>query len=76
MFYSDNSENYISTSRYIYFEKAELTGYNVLSVLYCAKKYMISGLEKECRKYLENQIDHTNVCFILEQVGGCHRNNQ
>ena len=70
----NNNENDIPISRYIYFEKAKLTGYNVLSVLYCAKKYMISGLEKKCREYLENQIDHTNVCFILEQVSDCHRN--
>ena len=52
----------------MYCEEAELTGYNVLTVLYCAKKYMISGLEEVCREYLEKQIDHSNVCFILEQV--------
>ena len=55
-------------NRYIYVEETELTGYNVLSTLYCAKKYMIPGLEATCRQYLEQQIDHNNVCFILEQV--------
>ena len=55
-------------SRYIYYEKALLTGQNILTILYCAKKYMISGLEKLCREFLEDQMDHSNVCFILEQV--------
>ena len=73
IFYSDNGENYISSSRYIYFEKAQLSGYNVLTVLYCAKKYMISRLEKACREFLEKKIDHTNVCFILEQVSSNYR---
>ena len=52
----------------MYYETTNLTGENVLTVLYCAKKYMVSGLEGKCREYLEKQIDHTNVCFILEQV--------
>ena len=65
----------------MYFEEAQLTGYNVLAILYCAKKYMISGLEKICREYLEKQINYSNVCFILEQVntepyrGGTDANN-
>lgn len=52
----------------MYFELAHLSGENVLTVLYCAKKYMIAGLELLCREYLEKNIDHDNVCFILEQV--------
>ena len=54
--------------RYMYYEVANLTGENVLSILYCAKKYMIAGLDAKCRQYLDRRIDHNNVCAILEQV--------
>ena len=53
----------------MYCEEVDLTGYNVLTVLYCAKKYMISGLEKICREYLEKQIEHVNI-YLLYTIGG------
>ena len=63
------SKFYASTlNRYIYFEEANLTGENVLAVLYCAKKYMVRGLETLCKDYLEKHMDQNNVCVILEQV--------
>ena len=39
-----------------------------MGVLYSAKKYMICGLEKLCENFLEEQLDETNACIILEQV--------
>ena len=52
----------------MYSETATLNGENVMSVLYCAKKYMIPGLQTLCRQYLDTQLDSTNVCIVLEQV--------
>ena len=52
----------------MYYEEAKLSGENILTVLYCAKKYMVSGLKDLCSEFLEEQLDHSNVCFILEQV--------
>ncbi len=52
----------------MYCEKVELTGENVMSMLYCAKKYMVSGLETLCQEFLKTQMDPSNVCTILDQV--------
>ena len=52
----------------MYYEEANLSGENILTVLYCAKKYMIPGLKELCSEFLEKEMDHNNVCFILEQV--------
>ncbi len=52
----------------MYCEEAALTGENVLPLLYCAKKYMVSGLREKCQRFLQDKLDQTNVCFLLEQV--------
>ena len=54
--------------RYIYYEEASLSGENVFSVLYSAKKYMITGLQELCKVYLKNELDESNVRMVLEQV--------
>ncbi len=40
-----------------------------MALLYCAKKYILLGLQAMCQDFLEKQLDSSNVCFILEQVG-------
>ena len=40
----------------------------MFSVLYCAEKYMVKGLEDVCREFISAQIDRDNVFEILEQV--------
>ena len=53
---------------YMYYDKTVLSGETVLGVLYAAKKYRIPSLETECRKFLENKLDPSNVCVVLQQV--------
>uniref|UniRef100_A0A914CMN9 BACK domain-containing protein n=1 Tax=Acrobeloides nanus TaxID=290746 RepID=A0A914CMN9_9BILA len=53
---------------YIYSEKVELEINNVFNVLYAAKKYLLTGLERECAKFLEDKVDAANVCYILTQA--------
>ena len=45
-----------------------MTADNVLSLLYTAKKYAVSGLAAKCSTYLENNIDKDNAPVIFEQV--------
>ncbi len=52
----------------MYYEKATLTGDNVLSVLYAAKKYILPDLENLCREFLDKELCLTNVCPVLDQV--------
>ena len=52
----------------MYCGEVELSGDNVLCVLYSAKKYMLPGLEKKCQEFLDNRLDVSNVCAVLEQV--------
>uniref|UniRef100_A0A914EG30 BTB domain-containing protein n=1 Tax=Acrobeloides nanus TaxID=290746 RepID=A0A914EG30_9BILA len=58
---------------YIYSEKVELEINNVFNVLYAAKKYLLTDLEKECAKFLEDKVDAANTCesiisFATEDV--------
>ena len=52
--------------RYIYTDEVSLTEEIVMSVLYAAKKYQISGLTTRCAKFLETQLNVTNATILLE----------
>ena len=52
----------------MYCGEVDLSGDNVLCVLYSAKKYMLPGLEKKCQEFLDSRLDVNNVCAVLEQV--------
>ena len=52
----------------MYCGEVNLSGDNVLCVLYSAKKYMLPGLEKKCQEFLDSRLDVSNVCAVLEQV--------
>jgi hypothetical protein len=54
--------------RFVYTDKPEIDGNNVLPCLYAAKKYNLSGLVKQCSDFLQNNIDETNVCLIIEHA--------
>ena len=54
--------------RFMYYEKATLTGDNVLCMLYAAKKYMLPDLEDICKEFLDKELDPNNVCPVLSQV--------
>ncbi|XP_060606522.1 BTB/POZ domain-containing protein 6-B-like [Ruditapes philippinarum] len=54
--------------RFVYTDKPEIDGKNVLPCLYAAKKYNLSGLVKQCSNFLQNNIDENNVCQIIEHA--------
>jgi hypothetical protein len=62
------NEFYFLYFRFVYTDKPEIDGNNVLPCLYAAKKYNLSGLVKQCSDFLQNNIDETNVCQIIEHA--------
>jgi len=51
--------------RYMYSDELNLSGSNVMGVLYLAKKYMVPSLADKCMKYLQDNLDPSNVFSIL-----------
>ena len=51
--------------RYLYSDKANLTGSNVMHVLYLADKYMVPSLAEKCSEYLRENLSAANVFSIL-----------
>jgi len=51
--------------RYMYSDEVNLSGSNVMGVLYLAKKYMVPSLAEKCMKYLQDNLDPSNVFSIL-----------
>ena len=58
-------EGLLELFRYMYSDKANLSGSNVMGVLYLAKKYMVPSLTEECSKYLLNNLNPFNIFSIL-----------
>ena len=58
-------EGLLELFRYMYSDKANLSGSNVMGVLYLAKKYMVPSLTGECSKYLLNNLNPSNIFSIL-----------
>lgn len=53
---------------YIYTDETEVSGENVLPLLYTAKKYCVQKLVRKCLAFLENGRSPDNICQILEQA--------
>ena len=51
--------------RYLYSEEANLTGSNVMHILYLADKYMVPSLAEKCSEYLRENLSTANVFSIL-----------
>ena len=51
--------------RYLYSDEANLTGSNVMQVLYLAKKYMVPSLAEKCSEFLRKNLSTANVFSIL-----------
>ena len=51
--------------RYMYSDEVNLSGSNVMGVLYLAKKYMVPSLTGKCTEYLQDNLDPSNVFSIL-----------
>ncbi|XP_078361273.1 BTB/POZ domain-containing protein 6-like [Oculina patagonica] len=58
-------ESLLELFRYMYSDEVNLSGNNVMGVLYLANKYIVPSLADECIRYLEDYIAPTNVFSIL-----------
>ncbi|KAK3739300.1 hypothetical protein QZH41_006141, partial [Actinostola sp. cb2023] len=54
--------------RYMYSDEVNLSGSNVLEVLYLAEKYMIPFLVEKCKQHLQNEVGPDDVLSVLPQV--------
>ena len=61
-------DNLLELFRYMYSDEVNLSGSNVMGVLYLAKKYMVPSLADQCTEYLQNNLDASNVFSILPQA--------
>ena len=58
-------ESLLELFRYFYSDEVNLSGGNVMQVLYLANKYMVPSLAGECTKYLRENLKASNVFCIL-----------
>ena len=58
-------ESLLELFRYMYSDEINLSGSNVMAVLYLAKKYMVPSLADKCTEYLQEKLDPSNVFNIL-----------
>ena len=58
-------ESLLELFRYIYSDEVNLSGSNVMGVLYLAKKYIVPSLTDKCTEYLKEKLDPSNVFSIL-----------
>ena len=61
-------EDFLQFLKYLYTENCNLTRKNVFSVLYFAKKYLVSPLIKLCTGFLSNRIGKNDVLLVLQQA--------
>ena len=61
-------ESLLELFRYMYSDKVNLSGSNVLGVLYVAKKYIVPSLADRCMRYIKIHLDPSNVFSILPAV--------
>ena len=58
-------ESLLELFRYMYSDEVNLSGSNVMGVLYLAKKYIVPSLTNKCVEYLKEKMDPSNVFSIL-----------
>ena len=58
-------ESLLEMFRFMYTDKANLSGSNVMQVLYLANKYMLPSLAEKCAEYLRRNLKASNVFCIL-----------
>ena len=58
-------ESLLEMFRFLYSEKVELSGSNVMQVLYLANKYMVPSLAGKCTEYLRENLKASNAFCIL-----------
>ena len=60
-----NYESLLELFRYIYSDEVNLSGSNVMGVLYLAKKYIVPSLADKCTGFVQENLDPSNVFSIL-----------
>ena len=58
-------ESLLQLFRFMYSDEVNLSGSNVMQVLYLAEKYMVNSLAAKCTEYLRDNLDASNVFCIL-----------
>ena len=58
-------ESLLELFRFMYSDEVNLSGSNVMQVLYLAKKYLIPSLAEKCTEYLRDNLKASNVFCIL-----------
>ena len=58
-------ESLLELLRFMYTDKANLSGSNVMQVLYSANKYMVPSLAEKCTAYLRDNLEASNVFCVL-----------
>ena len=66
-----NYESLLELFRYIYSDEVNLSGSNVMGVLYLAKKYIVPSLADKCAGFLQENLDPSNVFSILPFAQKC-----
>ena len=61
-------ESLLELFRYLYSDEVNLTGNNVMQVLYLAKKYLVPSLADKCTEYLRKHLEASNAFSILPQA--------
>ena len=64
-------ESLLELFRYIYSDEVNLSGSNVMGVLYLAKKYIVPSLADKCAGFLQENLDPSNVFSILPFAQKC-----
>ena len=68
---------YLLVHRYLYTEETiDLATENVMEVIYCAKKYRVSRLLKQCRIYAQDHVTANSACSVLFKARTQHFNAQ
>ena len=60
-----DNDSLLELFRYMYSDEVNLSGSNVMGVLYLAKKYIVPSLTNKCVEYLKEKMDPSNVFSIL-----------
>ena len=61
-------ESLLELFRFLYSDEVNLSGSNVMQVLYLAKKYLVPSLADNCTEYLQEHLAASNVFSVLPQA--------
>ena len=61
-------ESLLELFRFLYSDEVNLSGSNVMLVLYLAKKYLVPSLADKCTEYLQEHLEASNVFSVLPQA--------